>query len=93
MIAALLLSLGSFSPAFSGQASTRLNQSPLSTLLPEGPELRCWTKDGDHQSFEGEDLFIYIDGGAEIYFEYGFRRVIVQDYRNDAGSRLSLEIF
>ena len=93
MIAALLLSLGSFSPAFSGLASTRLNQSPLSTLLPEGPELRCWTKDGDHQSFEGEDLFIYIDGGAEIYFEYGFRRVIVQDYRNDAGSRLSLEIF
>jgi len=50
-------------------------------------------KDGDHQLFEGEDLFIYIDGGAEIYLEYGFSRVIVQDYKNDAGSRLSLEIF
>jgi hypothetical protein len=62
-------------------------------LVPDGPEFGGWQKDGDHQSFQREDLFIYIDGGAEIYFEYGFRRVIVQDYRNDAGSRISLEIF
>jgi len=55
--------------------------------------LQDWTRDGESQYFAGEDLFTYIDGGAEIYFEYGFRRVIVQDYRTDAGSRLSLEIF
>jgi hypothetical protein len=55
--------------------------------------LAGWTSDGEPQLFAGEDLFTYIDGGAEIYFEYGFRKVIVQDYRNAAGSRLSLEIF
>jgi hypothetical protein len=52
-----------------------------------------WTRDGEPQHFAGENLFTYIDGGAEIYLEYGFRRVVVQDYKNDAGSRLSLEIF
>jgi hypothetical protein len=52
-----------------------------------------WAEDGESQYFAGEDLFTYIDGGAEIYFEYGFRRVIIQDYKNRAGTRLSLEIF
>jgi hypothetical protein len=88
-----VLCLSLLCPALSGRAGTQLKDSPLLALLPDGPELRGWAKDGDPQFFEGKDLFIYIDGGAEIYFEYGFRRVIVQDYRNDAGSRLSIEIF
>jgi hypothetical protein len=52
-----------------------------------------WERDGEPQHFAGEDLFHYINGGAEIYFEYGFRQVIVQDYTTPAGGRLSLEIF
>jgi Family of unknown function (DUF6599) len=62
-------------------------------LLPDPSALGNWTKDGDYQLFEADDLFTYIDGGAEIYLEYGFVRIIVQEYRNDAGMRLSLEIF
>jgi hypothetical protein len=62
-------------------------------FLPVSSELEGWTHDGESQIFEGDDLFIYIDGGAEIYREYGFGRVLVQDYKNDAGLRLSLEIF
>lgn len=62
-------------------------------MLPGPEELPGWVKDGEPQHFEGEDLFIYIDGGAEIYFEFGFRQVVVQDYRTATGSRLSLEIF
>jgi hypothetical protein len=78
---------------FPGQAGTPVKEEPLSSLLPDPSELKGWVEDGGHQFFEGEDLFVYIDGGAEIYFEYGFGRVIVQDYKNAAGSRLSLEIF
>jgi len=77
----------------SGQAGTQPKEGPLLSLLPDRSELIGWVEDGDHQFFEGDDLFVYIDGGAEIYFEYGFGRVIVQDYKNAAGSRLSLEIF
>ncbi|MGB6864744.1 MAG: DUF6599 family protein, partial [Candidatus Aminicenantaceae bacterium] len=39
------------------------------------------------------DLFFYINGGAEIYHEYGFERVIVQDYQNRNGRSASLEVY
>ena len=52
-----------------------------------------WSRDGAPQEFVGEDLYTYIDGGAEIYQEYGFRRMVVQDYRSPAGKSVSLEIF
>jgi hypothetical protein len=76
-----------------GSLNAQTKDSSLRAFLPGPEELRGWSRDGEPQYFSGEDLFTYIDGGAEIYFEYGFRRVIVQDYRTDAGSRLSLEIF
>jgi hypothetical protein len=93
LIAAVLLCLSLLCPFFSGQAGNQPKESFFLALLPDRGELAGWAKEGDHQFFEGDDLFIYIDGGAEIYFEYGFRRVIVQDYRNVVGRRLSLEIF
>lgn len=62
-------------------------------MLPRPAELPGWEKDGEPQYFAGEDLFHYIDGGAEIYFEYGFKQVIVQDYKARTGGRMSLEIF
>jgi hypothetical protein len=62
-------------------------------VLPDGTELSGLRKDGEYQSFHGEDLFTYIDGGAEVYFEYGFKGVIVQDYRRESAGRVSLEIF
>ena len=49
--------------------------------------------DGEPQDYTGEDLFLYIDGGAEIYREYGFAEVLIQDYKGPEGKRLSLEIF
>ena len=67
--------------------------NPLRAFLPESVVPGGWTKDGDFQYFPGEDLYIYIDGGAEIYLEYGFAGVIVQDYKDSGGSRISLEVF
>lgn len=66
---------------------------PLRAYLPADGAAPGWDRDGDPQEFEGEDLYTYIDGGAEIYQEYGFRRVVVQDYRNPRGKSVSLEIF
>ncbi len=61
-------------------------------LRPDPGRLHGWLPDGDPQAYEGDDLFLYMDGGAEIYREYGFDRVLVQDYRK-AGLSLTLEIF
>ncbi len=77
----------------SGPLQAQTQDRSLRAFLPAPADLPGWTSDGKPQHFAGEDLFTYIDGGAEIYFEYGFREVLVQDYKNDSGSRVSLEIF
>ena len=74
-------------------ASGLRSEGPLRGYLPGDDAVPGWTRDGEPQEYEGEDLYTYIDGGAEIYHEYGFRRVIVQDYKNAGGKSLSLEIF
>lgn len=65
----------------------------LAPVLPGDGDVRGWSRDGEAQEFAQDQLFDYIDGGAEIYHEYGFRRVIVQDFKNAAGKSVSLEIF
>ena len=64
----------------------------LRLFLPEAKEAAGWSKDRGLLRYTGEDLFHYINGGAEIYHEYGFKEVIVQDFKKDSHS-LSVEIF
>ena len=65
----------------------------LEAFLPDKAELRSWKAENAPQLYKGEDLYLYIDGGAEIYHEYGFKQVLVQDYKSAAGKSLTLEIF
>jgi hypothetical protein len=71
----------------------RAGQDILRSLLPADGAAPGWSRDGEPQEYAGEDLYAYIDGGAEIYQEYGFRRIILQDYKNASGKSVSLEIF
>lgn len=67
------------------------NVSPAS-LIPKslGEE---WISEGEPETYEGEDLFLYINGGAEIYHEYGFLRVAIRDFEDRDGHTISLEVF
>jgi hypothetical protein len=65
----------------------------LNAYVPSGRDLRGWAPSGEPQHYVGEDLYTYIDGGAEIYQEYGFKQVLAQDYKNAAGKSLTLEIY
>jgi hypothetical protein len=47
---------------------------------------------GERIVFEGGGLFDFIDGGAEIFLEFGFKRVLVQRYVK-AGDELTLEAY
>ncbi len=80
----------------SGPAAARPDDtgaaSPLSRFVPPPSELGGWTVKDGPQAFERDDLFLYINGGAEIYHEYGFSRVLIQDYWRGEES-ISLEIF
>jgi len=74
-------------------AASALGQDPLAKLLPAEAQAPGWSRDGLAQEFAGQDLYAYMDGGAEIYQEYGFVRAIVQDYSSGKGRSISLEIF
>jgi len=76
-----------------GAAAPAQERGPLAGLIPRASVPAGWIPEGEPQEFEGDDLFVYIDGGADIYQEYGFVRTAVQDYSDGRGRSVSLEIF
>lgn len=53
-------------------------------LLPPDGFLGTWKKVDAAKRFAQADLYGYIDGGAELFLEYGFEQLTVQKYRNGA---------
>lgn len=67
------------------------NNSPnLADILPN--TLHNYKMDGDPVRYSGDDLFFLIDGGAELYLEYGFVEVISTKYVNDENA-IKAEIY
>jgi hypothetical protein len=61
-------------------------------LMPSAGEAQGWEPDGGTNSFSGESLFDHINGGADIYLEYGFATLVLQQYKK-AEKAVSLEIY
>lgn len=74
---------------WSGQTSA----SDLSFLVPAAGDLSDWAPVGKSEQFEGLDLYELINGGAEVYHEYGFRRVLAQEYGDEEQRFIALEIY
>ena len=64
--------------------------TPESTCPPQ--DVGTWNAEGETEIYVGDDLFVYINGGAEIYHEYGFVQVAVQRYVR-GGDSISVEIY
>jgi len=52
-----------------------------SAILPPDGFLGRWKKVDAPRRFAQADLYGYIDGGAELFLEYGFEQLTVQKYR------------
>jgi hypothetical protein len=61
-------------------------------LLPEGAAVAGWTKGGAPRVFTSADLYGYIDGGAELFFEFGFDQLTLQKYRKGP-QEVAVEIY
>jgi len=73
------------SPAYSDEVGS------LQGLLPE---LESWTLVGSPQIYQPENLFEYINGAAESYISYGFKELIVAEYKiKDKDCDVILEIY
>jgi hypothetical protein len=64
----------------------------LELLLPSNLEIPRWEKKGPARIYEKEQLYEYIDGGAALFFEYGFKRIITQEY-SDGEESLTVDIY
>ncbi len=62
-------------------------------LLHTKTQLGAWRASGEPQTVAGEDLYMLINGGAEIVLEYGFDAAVLHSYENDSGKSLNLEIY
>jgi hypothetical protein len=52
----------------------------LEKYLPDSASISPMKVDGKPKIFKGKELYDYIDGGAEIFYEYGFAQAIGQRY-------------
>lgn len=64
----------------------------LKGFLPSPADAQGITKEGHARIYEGKTLFDYMDGGAELYYEYHFKRACVQRYRTSQGE-VTVEIY
>ena len=53
-------------------------QPQLHTLLPDSVHL--WSASGQDKTYGRDDLFDYINGGAELYLSYSFRQLTTRTY-------------
>ncbi len=61
-------------------------------LIPPNAFLPGWRQANPLRRFVGQDLFNCINGGAELFHEFGFSELLVQKYTNDQ-HELSLDLY
>ncbi len=69
------------------------NFKDLSKILPTDDEVKGLKLEQPHETFRGDELFMMINGGADIYYEYGFVQVVRATYAGPDGRRLKMEIY
>lgn len=65
----------------------------LLNLLPATDEVNGFELIEKPEYYKGDDLFFLINGGADIYLEYGFKDVISATYKNEPGLSFKVEIY
>lgn len=86
----LLISVSLFSSVLAAEKNKEIN---IMSFCPAENEIDNWQPDGEPEIVIGDELYLMINGGAEIYYEYGFKQAVFVSYINLTGSRINLEIF
>lgn len=93
-----LLALALTSTCLFGTACTQ-PEAPHETaiefedLAPTQEFVEGWSLSFAPEAYIGEDLFQLINGGAELYHEIGFSRVLSAEYVDVVGRPITLELF
>ncbi len=87
MLLILLLFLTSF---LSAQSKNSLS-GEWKQLLPDS--IDGWQRIAADEIYQANNLYEFLDGGAEVYLQYGFRRLIHRIYRRNNGPDILLDFF
>ncbi len=75
-----------------GQRSEPVGKSGTAGYLPERIDPPGFERASDVETYEGESLYEYIDGGAEIYHQYGFVEVSTALYSRE-GTEVVADVY
>ncbi len=67
-------------------------QSPGERTMPKDDFAPGWSMSGKILRFEASNLYDYIDGGAELFLEFGFEELRIYRYRRHS-EEVTLEIY
>jgi hypothetical protein len=62
-------------------------------LLPRSEVLGEWALTDSARTYQGRDLYLFIDGGADLFMEYGFRQALAAEYHGHRNEVINLEIY
>lgn len=57
------------------------------------PDIEKLPKLDEPMTFSPDTLYDYINGAAEIYLQYNFQELVAQEYENDEGAFVTIEIY
>ncbi len=72
---------------------TAVSKANVLSILPDSRDLPHWQVHPDHTIYQGEELFAFMNGGAELYLEYGFGKLLVAGYQNRYKDDIQLELY
>ena len=76
-------------PAMGDDSTARLEQ--LAHGLPEA--IDNWKKSTDFAVYDSDNLYTYINGGAELYISFQFTNLLSQSYANEEDEEIQIDIF
>lgn len=88
-IASILLAIS----LVGGRTLARAAADDLRSLLPAADQMPGWQLVDPPRIFKGDDLFDLIDGGADLYLEYGFSQVVSCRYEGASSATLQIEVY
>lgn len=72
---------------------SRDHRDSLLSVLPDADVPHGWSRTDSARIYGGKDLYLFIDGGADLFFEYGFRQALAAEYRKGMDEAINLEIY
>ena len=80
-------------PAFAATAGGQsVRPTRDAALMPPDSPVSGWKKSDNGRVFTKADLYGYIDGGAELFLEFGFEQLALQKYRGGPNA-MAVEIY